>query len=62
MEITIAEILLFAWAALATGAAFKYREDEERARYFLKMLIENEKARDQIVGAYEDFKKKVEAL
>jgi hypothetical protein len=62
MEITIAEILLFAWAALATGAAFKYREDEERARYFLKMLIENEKARDQMVGAYEEFKKKVEAL
>lgn len=62
MEITIAEILLFAWAALATGAAFKYREDEEKARYFLKMLIENEKARDQMVGAYEEFKKKVEAL
>jgi hypothetical protein len=61
MEISIIEIVLFTWAALATGAAFKYREDEQKARFFLKMLIENEKARDQMVEAFNDFKKKVGA-
>lgn len=62
MEISIIEIVLFTWAALATGFALKYRDDELKARFFLKMLIENEKARDQIVGAYEEFRKKVEAI
>jgi hypothetical protein len=59
MEITITEILLFVWAALATGFAFKYREDESKARFFLKLLIEDEKARAQMVNTYEEFKKKV---
>ena len=58
MEFTITEIVLFTWAALATGFAFKYRDDEEKARFFLKVLIEDEKAREKMVSAYEDFKKK----
>lgn len=61
MEITITEIVLFVWAAIATGAAFKYREDEFKSRFFLKLLIEDEKARNQMVRTYEEFKKKVEA-
>lgn len=59
MEITITELALFTWAALATCAAFKYRDDELKARFFLKTLIENEEARDQMVQAFNDFKKKV---
>ena len=59
MEITITEIMLFMWAALATGFAFKYRDDELKARFFLKLLIEDEKARNQMVNTYEEFKKKV---
>jgi hypothetical protein len=58
MEITITEIMLFTWAIIATGFAFKFHEDESRARFFLKLLIEDEKARTQMVSAYEDFKKK----
>jgi hypothetical protein len=61
MEITITEIVLFVWAAIATGAAFKYREDELKSRFFLKLLIEDEKARNQMVRTYEEFKKKAEA-
>lgn len=61
MEISIIEIVLFVWAAIATGAAFKYRDDELKARFFLKLLIEDEKARDQMVHTYEEFKKKVGA-
>lgn len=59
MEITLTEIMLFTWAAIATGFALKYRDDEEKARFFLKLLIEDEKARGKMVQAYEDFKKKV---
>lgn len=61
MEITTTELMLFAWAIIATGFAFKYREDESKARFFLKLLIEDEKARNQMVNTYEEFKKKVGA-
>ncbi len=61
MEISITEIVLFTWAALATGFALKYRDDEHKTRFFLKLLIEDEKARAKMVSAYEDFKKKVGA-
>lgn len=61
MEITYTEIALFTWAALATGFALKYREDELKTRFFLKLLIEDEKARNQMVHTYEEFKKKVGA-
>ena len=61
MEISITEMMLFTWAVIATGFAFKFREEEQRTRFFLKLLIEDEKARAKMVGAYEDFKKKVGA-
>lgn len=58
MEITYTEFVLLVWAALATCAAFKYREDESRARFFLKLLIEDKEARAKMVDAYENFKKR----
>jgi hypothetical protein len=61
MEITITEIVLFTWAALATGFALKYRDEENRTRFFLKLLIEDETARAKMVSSYEEFKKKVGA-
>lgn len=61
MEITYTEIALFTWAALATGFALKYRDDELKTRFFLKTLIENEDARNKMVQAFNDFKKKVGA-
>ena len=59
MEITITEIALFVWAIIATGFALKYRDEDIRSRFFLKLLIEDENARAKMVGAYEDFKDKV---
>ena len=61
MEITITEIMLFAWAIIATGFALKYRDDEHKTRFFLKVLIEDEKAREKMVQAFEDFKKRTGA-
>lgn len=61
MEISITEIVLFTWAALATGFALKYRDDEHKTRFFLKVLIEDEKAREKMVQAFEDFKKRTGA-
>lgn len=61
MEISITEIVLFAWAALATGFALKYRDEENKTRFFLKLLIEDEAARAKMVDAYEDFKKRTGA-
>jgi hypothetical protein len=59
MEITYTEFVLLVWAIIATGFAFKFHEDESKARFFLKLLIEDEKARNQMVNTYEEFKKKV---
>lgn len=58
MEITYTEFVLLAWAIIATGFAFKYREDESQARFFLKLLIEDKEARAKMVDAYENFKKR----
>ena len=61
MEISYTEFALLAWAIIATGFAFKYRDEENKTRFFLKLLIEDEAARAKMVDAYEDFKKRTGA-
>jgi hypothetical protein len=55
IEITFIEIVLFAWAVLATAAAFKYKGDVHSMRRLMQMFIENKGARDQLVRAHEEF-------
>ena len=57
IEITFIEIVLFAWAVLATAAAFKYKGDVYSMRRMMQLFIENKSARDQLVKAHEEFMK-----
>jgi hypothetical protein len=57
IEITFIEIVLFAWAVLATAAAFKLREEVRAMRRMMQLFVENKGARDQLVKAHEEYMK-----
>ena len=53
IEISISEIVLFAWASIATGLYLKTKQEENMARKLFMHLIENKEARDEMVKQYE---------
>ena len=46
IEFTFAELFLFCWAILATGAAFYFRDKDRSHGMFVKVLIDNKEARE----------------
>jgi hypothetical protein len=60
IEFSLMEIVLFCWAALATGYALKYKSRAEGADFFARVLIENKNVRDKVVAEFEEFKRSVE--
>ena len=50
IEISITEVFLFCWAALATAFALKYKQQERMSKLFVRALIEDEELRDKIVS------------
>jgi len=61
MEITFTEIVLFAWAALATASAFHHNERATMLHQVLRHLIENEDARNNIVAEFKRMEEKLNA-
>jgi hypothetical protein len=59
IELSIAEIALFVWAAVATAYAFKYKHEAYMTEFVLRKVIEDEKVRNQLVGEYEKFRESV---
>ena len=57
IEVSITEIVLFAWAIIATGYALKYKQQEQGAKKFICALMEDDKMRDALV---KDFKEHME--
>lgn len=55
IELSIAEIALFVWAAIATGYALKYKHEAHMAEFVLRKIMEDEKVRNQLVGEWEKF-------
>ena len=53
IEISISEIVLFAWASLATGLYLKTKHEENMVRNLFMHLIENKEARDEMVKQFE---------
>ena len=41
IEFTLTEIILLAWAGIATGLALHYREEDRNHRRFVTTLIED---------------------
>ena len=53
IEVSITEIVLFAWAVIATGLYFKTKQEEHMARTLFMHMVENEQAREQIIKQFE---------
>jgi hypothetical protein len=62
LNITTTEFILFIWAAIATGAAFKFKDEARVAKMMLMTFITNEDARTQVVEAHNRFIKFREKL
>ncbi len=56
MEITLTELALFVWAAIATGFAYKYKEEKEHTGFILTKVLDNEELRNDMVGKYTKWK------
>lgn len=57
IEITFTEVVLLAWAAIATAAAFKYKDEARMGKRMLQVFIERKDVRDQLIAAHAEFMK-----
>ena len=60
IEVSLIEMVLFAWGMVATGFALKYKADERMAKTILRALLDDEKARTNMIAGYEQFKRERE--
>lgn len=56
IEVSITEIVLFAWAIVATGYAYKYKHDADKSNGFIRIILEDDSAREKIVAGFKQFK------
>lgn len=54
IEVSITEIALFAWAIIATGYAFKFKQDSQAGRRFVQALLEDEELRNRLITEYKE--------
>jgi len=52
IEVSITEIVLFAWASIATGLYLKTKHEENMVRKLFMHLIENDEAREEMVKQF----------
>ena len=55
IEVTIAEVFLFAWAIIATGAALKYRHEKHVSVCIMQAFLSDEEMRDKAVRSWREF-------
>lgn len=61
IEVSLTEIALFIWAAIATGMWFQTREELHGAKRFLRAMIEDEEVRTKVIAEFKTFKEKQDA-
>ena len=47
IELSFTEVILLAWAGIATGIALHYREEDKNHKGFVSALIENKGLREE---------------
>ena len=57
IEVSITEIVLFCWAVLATAYAFKYKQQEQGAKMFIKALLQDDQMREVLVADFKEHMK-----
>ena len=55
IEVSITEILLFAWAIIATAIAFKYHHAHWHTVCMMKEFLSNPSIRDRAVRSWQEF-------
>jgi hypothetical protein len=53
IEFSLTEIVLFCWAVIATGYAFKCKQHAHMSDFVLRKVIEDKRIRDELVNQYE---------
>jgi hypothetical protein len=61
IELSVTDVLLFAWAAIATAYAFKYREEAHMHKYVIHKILNDKKLRDEMVSGYEQAQQEMKA-
>jgi len=61
IEVSITDVLLFVWSAIATGYAFKYKEEAHMSKYVIHKILSDKKLREEMTAGYEKVQKKMEA-
>ena len=61
IELSVTDVLLFAWAAIATGYAFKYKEESHMSKYIIHKILSDKKLREEMTAGYEKVQKEMEA-
>lgn len=57
IEITMTEALLLLWAVVATAAYFHAKEDVLKQKFLMRMFVEDEGIRKQVLDAHAQFMK-----
>ena len=55
IEVSLIEIALFCWGIAATGYAYKCKNQVDGANNFIRVLLSDEKVRDEIVADFEKY-------
>jgi hypothetical protein len=61
IEVSVVDVLLFAWAAIATVYAFKYKEDAHMHKYVIHKILNDKKLRDEMIAGYEQAQQEMKA-
>lgn len=52
IEVTLIDVLLFTWAAIATAYAFKYKEEALMHKYVIHKMLTDEQINSDLVKSY----------
>jgi len=52
IEVSLTDVLLLTWAAVASAYAFKYREDAHMHKYIIHKMLTDDKIRGELVESY----------
>ena len=56
MEITLTELALFVWAAIATGFAYKYKEEKDHLGFLFNKVLQDEGLRNDMIAKFNKWK------
>lgn len=61
IELSVTDVLLFGWAAIATVFAFKYKEEAHMSKFVIHKILSDKKLRDEMTAGYEQAQQEMKA-